>query len=75
MPILDPSIVFENPQQQPHVKKIQLNIPDAIVHEPQKETEHSGLYSLIFIRPSLRRDVLWYTNVRLSVRFTCRALT
>ena len=22
----------------------------------------------IFIRPSLRRDVLWYTNVRLSVR-------
>jgi hypothetical protein len=23
---------------------------------------------LIFIRPSLRRDVLWYTNVRLSVR-------
>jgi hypothetical protein len=24
--------------------------------------------SIIFIRPSLRRDVLWYTNVRLSVR-------
>ena len=22
----------------------------------------------IFIRPSLRRDVLWYTNVRLSIR-------
>jgi hypothetical protein len=22
----------------------------------------------VFIRPSLRRDVLWYTNVRLSVR-------
>lgn len=41
VPILDPSIVFENPQQQHQVKKIQLNIPDAIVHEPQKETEHS----------------------------------
>ena len=27
-----------------------------------------------FIRPSVRRDVLWYTNVRLSVRFTCRAV-
>ena len=25
-----------------------------------------GLY--VFIRPSLRRDALWYTNVRLSVR-------
>ena len=25
---------------------------------------------LVFIRPSLKRDVLWYTNVRLSVRFT-----
>ena len=24
--------------------------------------------TLVFIRPSLRRDVLWYTNVRLSVR-------
>ena len=23
---------------------------------------------VIFIRPSLRRDVLWYTNIRLSVR-------
>ena len=23
---------------------------------------------IVFIRPSLRRDVLWYTNVRLSVR-------
>ena len=35
--------------------------------------------SLVFIRPSLRRDVLWYTTVRpsvnLSVRFTCCALT
>ena len=29
----------------------------------------------VFIHPSLRRDVLWYTNVRLSVRFTCHALT
>ena len=40
----------------------------------------SSLYvHVVFIRPSLRRDVLWYTNVRLSVRpsvrFTCRALT
>jgi hypothetical protein len=35
--------VFENPQQQHQVKKIQLNIPDAIVHEPQKETEHSEM--------------------------------
>ena len=26
----------------------------------------------IFIRPSLRRDVLWYTNVRLSVRLSIR---
>ena len=25
---------------------------------------------LVFIRPSLRRDVLWYTNVRLSVRLS-----
>ena len=24
----------------------------------------------VFIRPSLRRDVLWYTNVRLSVRLS-----
>ena len=34
---------------------------------------------LVIIRPSLRWDVLWYTNVRPSVcpsvRFTCRALT
>ena len=26
------------------------------------------MWSWVFIRPSLRRDVLWYTNVRLSVR-------
>ena len=26
------------------------------------------LTRIIFIRPSLRRDILWYTNVRLSVR-------
>ena len=26
----------------------------------------------LFIRPSLRRDVLWYTNVRLSVRLSVR---
>jgi hypothetical protein len=25
-----------------------------------------------FIRPSVRRDVLWYTNVRLSVRLSVR---
>jgi hypothetical protein len=25
---------------------------------------------ILFIRPSLRRDVLWYTNVRLSVRLS-----
>jgi hypothetical protein len=47
-------------------------------------------YLCVFMRPSLRRDVLWYTNVRLSVypsvclfislsvcpsvHFTCRAL-
>ena len=34
--------------------------------------------AMVFIRPSLRRDVLWYTNVGLSVRpsvrFTCCAL-
>ena len=24
------------------------------------------------MRPSLKRDVLWYTNVRLSVRLPCR---
>ena len=27
-----------------------------------------GRYRIVFLRPSLRRDVLWYTNVRLSVR-------
>jgi hypothetical protein len=32
-------------------------------------------YGHIFICPSLRQDVLWYTNVRLSVRFTCHTLT
>ena len=26
-----------------------------------------GRYRIVFLRPSLRRDVLWYTNVRLSV--------
>ena len=30
---------------------------------------------MISIRPSVRRDVLWSTNIRLSVRFTCRALS
>jgi hypothetical protein len=27
---------------------------------------------LVFIRPSLKRDILWYTNVRLSVRLSVR---
>ena len=27
---------------------------------------------VVFIRPSLRRDVLWYTNVRLSIRLSVR---
>ena len=33
---------------------------------------YTMLSSIIFIRPSLRRDVLWYTNVRLSVRLPVR---
>ena len=33
-----------------------------------KDFYFTNYHTLIFIRPSVRQDVLWYTNVRLSVR-------
>ena len=38
-----------------------------IYSQIQKIVYTIDILIIIFIRPSLRRDVLWYTNVRLSV--------
>lgn len=47
VPVMDPSKVFETSQHPHPVKKIQLNIPEAIVHEAPKpkESSESSLYN------------------------------
>lgn len=42
VPVMMPSKVFENVQEQLQAKKIQMKIPEAIVHEQPQETTNPG---------------------------------